>query len=60
MCERVTGLRANNLYTDRREGDPARLVASYDKVKKELGWEPKYSFEDIIRSAWEWHRWKVK
>ncbi len=39
---------------ERREGDPARLVASSDKAKKELGWKPKYpEIEQIISSAWE-------
>ena len=40
----------------RRAGDPARLVASGEKAKTVLGWEPKItSLEDIIRSAWVWH-----
>lgn len=40
-----------------REGDPAVLVASSRKIKKELGWKPLYgNLEDIVRTAWEWHR----
>jgi UDP-glucose 4-epimerase len=32
-------------------------VASSDKIRRELGWEPKHdSLEDIIGSAWEWHK----
>lgn len=41
----------------RRPGDPAMLVASADKIKSELGWKPDYSsLQDIISTAWEWHR----
>ena len=41
----------------RRPGDPGRLVACSDKIKDELGWEPKYpDLEQIISSAWEWHQ----
>lgn len=40
----------------RRAGDPAKLVASSEKIMKELGWKPKYSsLEAIIESAWKWH-----
>ncbi|HOQ15826.1 MAG TPA: UDP-glucose 4-epimerase GalE [Defluviitaleaceae bacterium] len=40
----------------RRAGDPAVLVASSDKIKKELGWEAQYkSLEEIIETAWNWH-----
>ena len=40
----------------RRLGDSARLVASSEKIRRELGWKPEHdSLEDIIRSAWEWH-----
>ena len=42
---------------DRRLGDPAKLIASSKKIKDKLGWEPKYTnIEDIIRSAWNWHK----
>jgi len=40
----------------RRAGDPAVLVASSDKIRKELGWKPGYpELKDIVRSAWKWH-----
>ncbi len=41
---------------ERRPGDPAVLVASSDKIKKELGWQPEYNLKQIIQSAWEWHK----
>lgn len=56
MCERVTGKQVTAEYGARRAGDPSRLVASYDKIHRDLGWKPKYNLEDIIRTAWNWHR----
>ncbi|MDF2537202.1 MAG: UDP-glucose 4-epimerase [Herbinix sp.] len=42
--------------TPRRAGDPAKLVASSDKAKSILHWEPKHEdIEEIIASAWKWH-----
>jgi UDP-glucose 4-epimerase len=42
---------------ERRPGDPARLVASSAKIRRELGWKPQHdSIHDIIASAWEWHK----
>lgn len=41
----------------RRPGDPAVLIASSDKIRQELGWQPQYSnLRDIIGSAWRWHQ----
>ena len=41
----------------RRPGDPPILVASSEKIRRDLGWQPKYpSIDDIVRSAWDWHR----
>lgn len=56
MCEEVIGKNANIIYSDRRSGDPAKLVASYQKIYNELGWEPVYSLEQIIQTAWNWHK----
>jgi len=41
----------------RRPGDPAVLIASSERIRKELQWKPKFSdLEAIVASAWEWHR----
>ena len=41
----------------RRPGDPAILIAGSEKVKRELGWEPRFTdLGDIIASAWQWHQ----
>ena len=42
--------------TSNRLGDPPVLVAASNKIRKELGWTPKYSrLDDILDTAWEWH-----
>lgn len=55
-CEKVTGKKANIVYTDRRPGDPAQLVASSNKIYQELGWKAEYSLKEIIETAWKWHQ----
>jgi UDP-glucose 4-epimerase len=55
-CEKVTGLKANVVMAERRAGDPARLVASSDKIHHDLGWRAERSLEEIISSAWKWHQ----
>jgi UDP-glucose 4-epimerase len=41
----------------RRPGDPPALVASAEKARHELGWEPQFhTLEGIIETAWRWHR----
>lgn len=59
MCEKVTNKKANVLMSERRAGDPARLVASSDKIYNELGWKTEYSLEDIISTAWNWHQKRI-
>ena len=52
----VTGHPIPAIEVPRRSGDPARLVASGEKAKKILGWEPKIKqLDEIIASAWKWH-----
>ena len=56
-ARRVTGHPIPAEEAPRRPGDPAVLVASAEKIKKELGWKPEYSsLEAIVRSAWDWRR----
>jgi UDP-glucose 4-epimerase len=55
--EKITGQRIKALEKPRRPGDPPRLVASAEKARRELGWQPKFTkLEEIVRTAWEWHR----
>jgi UDP-glucose 4-epimerase len=54
---RVTGRPIAVEECPRREGDPAVLVASAEKIKAELGWKPKFAeLDSIVASAWEWHQ----
>jgi len=53
--ERVTGRKVPSKIGPRRPGDPAVLVASWEKFQRESGWQPRYSdLETIVRTAWEW------
>ena len=57
VARKVTGRNIEVVESGRRAGDPAVLVASSDKIKKELGWTPKYGdLAQIIRSAWDWRQ----
>lgn len=55
-ARKVTGHKIPVKIEARRDGDPARLVASGQKAKEILGWEPEIKdLADIVRSAWNWH-----
>jgi UDP-glucose 4-epimerase len=47
-CEKVTEKQAKIVYTERRAGDPAHLIASSQKIY-ELGWKAQFSLENIIK-----------
>ena len=54
-ARQVTGKNIPVRVGPRRPGDPAVLIASSDKIKSELGWQPKYQdLRLIIESAWRW------
>jgi UDP-glucose 4-epimerase len=60
-ARRVTGHAIPVEVRPRREGDPARLVASSELAKVGLGWEPKHpQLEDILASAWAWHQMRYR
>ncbi|MDH5356896.1 MAG: UDP-glucose 4-epimerase GalE, partial [Gammaproteobacteria bacterium] len=53
----VTGQKIKVVYANRRAGDPAELVADATLVKRELGWEPRFSeLEQIVETAWQWEK----
>lgn len=55
--KKVTGRDFKVEISARRSGDPAVLIASSDKIRRELNWQPQYSnLEKIIATAWEWHK----
>ena len=56
MAREVTGRPIEAVPGPRRPGDPARLVASAEKIRRELGWKPEIpDLRDIIETAWKWH-----
>ena len=56
-AEKVTGINIKKEVVGRRAGDPAVLIASSDKIKKELKWQPQFTdVEKVIETAWKWHK----
>ena len=56
-ARRVTGHPIPVVEEPRRPGDPAVLIASSEKIARELGWKPRFTDLDaILASAWEWHQ----
>ncbi|HEX7026829.1 MAG TPA: UDP-glucose 4-epimerase GalE [Gammaproteobacteria bacterium] len=55
--EKVHGKKLNIVEEPRRAGDPPRLVASADKIRKKLGWEPRYNnLEFIVQTSLDWEK----
>ena len=57
VARAVTGHPIPARIVERRAGDPAQLIASSEKAKKILGWNPQHAeLEEIVASAWKWHK----
>ena len=57
MARQVTGHPIPSVDGPRRPGDPPELVAGSDKIRRELGWRPRFAdLRDIVQSAWDWHQ----
>jgi UDP-glucose 4-epimerase len=54
--EKVNKMKLNYRIGQRRPGDVVAIYANNDKAKNLLGWYPKHSIEDIMRTAWEWEK----
>jgi UDP-glucose 4-epimerase len=54
-AERVTGRPIPARVAARRAGDPARLVASSERIGRELGWRPERGLDRIVMDAWQFH-----
>ncbi|MCA1632717.1 MAG: UDP-glucose 4-epimerase GalE [Acidobacteria bacterium] len=55
VARAVTGRDITARTAPRRPGDPAVLVASSEKIRRELGWSPQFQdLRAIVESAWEW------
>ncbi len=56
-CRKITAAKIPAEEKPRRPGDPARLIAASEKIKRQLGWRPQFQdLETIIASAWKWHQ----
>lgn len=56
ICRQITGHPIPTDEKPRRDGDPPKLVAASEKIRKELGWQPKFQdIRTIVESAWKWH-----
>jgi UDP-glucose 4-epimerase len=57
VAREVTQKEIKATMEPRREGDPAILIGGASKAKEVLGWNPQFaSLEDILSSAWNWHK----
>ena len=55
-CEEAVGRPIRHEFVGRRPGDPATLIATPEKITKELGWSPRFpEIRDITATAWRWH-----
>jgi UDP-glucose 4-epimerase len=54
--EKISGLSLNYQIGPRRAGDIVAIYANNDYAVKKLGWEIKYSLDDMMRTAWEWEK----
>ncbi|MDI6703418.1 MAG: UDP-glucose 4-epimerase GalE [bacterium] len=57
VAKKVVRREIKTVLSERRQGDPSILVASSEKIMRELGWKPKYEkLETIIETAWNWYK----
>ncbi len=57
--EKVTGIKLNYIYTNRRPGDVEQIWADTKLANKELNWKAERSLEDMLLSAWNWEKAKT-
>ena len=56
-AKKVTNVDIKSEVVEKREGDPASVVAASEKARDVLGWKPEYTdVEKIIETAWNWYR----
>jgi UDP-glucose 4-epimerase len=57
VARKVTGHAIPVIESPRRAGDPAVLIASSEKIRRDLDWQPRFpDLKTIVESAWQWHR----
>jgi UDP-glucose 4-epimerase len=55
-CEEITNRTIPIIEDKRREGDPPMLISDSKKIKEQLKWKPIFNLDEIISSAWKWHK----
>src|SRR6185503_6985528 len=58
--ERVAGRKLNYTIAERRAGDIVAVYANNDKARRVLGWNPKFSLDEMMQTAWNWELSLVK
>ena len=58
--EKISGIQLNYKIAPRRSGDVEAIFSDSSKALKLLGWKPKYSIDDMMRTAWKWQQNKMK
>lgn len=57
MAKDVTSIDFTVINADRREGDPAELIAGCEKIRTRLGWQPRFdNLKTILKNAWDWEK----
>jgi UDP-glucose 4-epimerase len=54
--EKISGVKLNYTVAPKRDGDVEAVFANNEKAKIELGWECKYSIDDMMQTAWNWEQ----
>ena len=54
--EKVSGVKLNYEIGPRRPGDVIAIYANNDLAKNELGWNPQYSLDQMMETAWKWEK----
>lgn len=57
--EKISGISLNKSFLPRRSGDVVSIYSDSKKSRKILGWVPKYTIKDIVRTAWKWELAKI-
>src|SRR5258706_3628723 len=56
VARKVTGHPVPVIESPRRTGDPAVLIAGSEKIRRDLGWKPRFSdLKAMFESSWQWH-----
>ena len=54
--EKATKQPLNTNFSPPRAGDVVAIYSDYSKAKTKLGWQPQYTIEDIMKTAWQWEQ----